>query len=211
MDEKSNKVKLLVYATEDDRARIKMAAAKLHMSMSQLILDSVLEQVASIEELEKNGRCPGMKTIAVMNQKGGTGKTTSAINLAGELVRRGKKVLIVDMDTQGNATSNLSLTEIPAATLTDVIVSKTATLADTVCHTTTENLDLDPGRQSAGSGAGHHAGDALRPGHHPAPPPAPDPRYLRFRVFRLLPFSGELVQYQRAGGRSVCPHPHQGG
>ena len=55
IDEKSNKVKLLVYATEDDRARIKMAAAKLHMSMSQLILDSVLEQVASIEELEKNG------------------------------------------------------------------------------------------------------------------------------------------------------------
>ena len=61
----------------------------------------------------------------------GTGKTTSSINLAGELVRRGKRVLLIDMDTQGNATSNLSLTEIPAATLTD-----------TVCHTTTENLDL---------------------------------------------------------------------
>ena len=42
-----------MYATEDERARIKMAAAKLHMSMSQLILDSVLEQVASIESLEK--------------------------------------------------------------------------------------------------------------------------------------------------------------
>ena len=48
-------VKPLASATEDERARIKMAAAKLHMSMSQLILDSVLEQVASIEELEKNG------------------------------------------------------------------------------------------------------------------------------------------------------------
>lgn len=83
-----------------------------------------------------------MKTIAIMNQKGGTGKTTSAINLAGELVRRGKRVLIVDMDTQGNATSNISLTEVAQATLTDVIVSKTATLADTICHTTIENLDI---------------------------------------------------------------------
>jgi len=47
------KVKLLVYATEDQRTRIKMAAAKLHMSMSQLILDSVLEQVESVEKLER--------------------------------------------------------------------------------------------------------------------------------------------------------------
>ena len=53
MEEK--KVKLLVYATEDQRTRIKLAAARLHMSMSQLILDSVLEQVASIEALEQNG------------------------------------------------------------------------------------------------------------------------------------------------------------
>lgn len=83
-----------------------------------------------------------MKTIAVMNQKGGTGKTTSAINLAGELVRRGRRVLIVDMDTQGNATSNLQLTEIPSATLSDVIVSKSATILDTICHTSVENLDL---------------------------------------------------------------------
>lgn len=49
-DEK--KVKLLVYATEDQRTRIKLAATKLNMSMSQLMLDSVLEQVNSIEEME---------------------------------------------------------------------------------------------------------------------------------------------------------------
>lgn len=51
--EHERKVKLLVYATEDERARIKMAAARLHMSMSQLMLDSVLEQVDSIETMEK--------------------------------------------------------------------------------------------------------------------------------------------------------------
>ena len=47
------KVKLLVYATAEERRRIKMAAAKLNMSMSQLMLDSVLEQVSSIEALER--------------------------------------------------------------------------------------------------------------------------------------------------------------
>ena len=51
--EGEKKVKLLVYATEDERTRIKMAAAQLRMSMSQLILDSVLEQVASIEALDR--------------------------------------------------------------------------------------------------------------------------------------------------------------
>ncbi len=83
-----------------------------------------------------------MKTIALMNQKGGTGKTTSAINLAGELARRGKRVLLVDMDTQGNATSNLQLTHIPSPTLTDVILNKGPLLAEAVCHTSVEGLDL---------------------------------------------------------------------
>lgn len=53
------------------------------------------------------------------------------IKMAAKLVRRGRRVLIVDMDTQGNATSNLQLTEVPSATV-----------ADTICRTSVENLDL---------------------------------------------------------------------
>ena len=48
-------VKLLVYATPDERTRIKLAATKLGMSMTQFMLDTIMEQVVSVEELERKG------------------------------------------------------------------------------------------------------------------------------------------------------------
>ena len=51
-----------------------------------------------------------MRTIALMNQKGGVGKTTTTVNLAAGLARRGHRVCIMDLDPQGHASLHLGLT-----------------------------------------------------------------------------------------------------
>ncbi|NDK55508.1 ParA family protein [Pontibacter fetidus] len=63
-------------------------------------------------------------TVAVINQKGGTGKTTTTINLGSALSKLGKRVLLVDLDPQGNLSYSLAVTE-PKATLADAFLGNT--------------------------------------------------------------------------------------
>lgn len=73
------------------------------------------------------------KTVAIANQKGGVGKTTTAVNLCASLSYRGRRVLLVDCDPQGNATTAFGLKKAEANSIYDVMLGdKTAREAVTV-------------------------------------------------------------------------------
>ncbi|MBQ4085218.1 MAG: ParA family protein [Clostridia bacterium] len=86
------------------------------------------------------------RIIAVTNQKGGVGKTTTAVNLAACLAVLGKKVLLVDIDPQRNATSGAGvLMEEDSATIYDLLTGEGADVSAAVLPTETENLFAIPG------------------------------------------------------------------
>lgn len=84
------------------------------------------------------------KTVAVLNQKGGVGKTTSAVNLAACIGKKGKKVLLADIDPQGNSTSGFGIDKrkIPASSY-DVLTG-TKTAKEAIVHTKFDNIDVMP-------------------------------------------------------------------
>ncbi len=85
------------------------------------------------------------KAIAIFNQKGGVGKTTTNINLAACLAIRGKKVLILDIDPQGNTTSGIGVTKRNLKnTVYNILIDKDYDPRKAIIKTNVENLDLIP-------------------------------------------------------------------
>jgi chromosome partitioning protein len=83
------------------------------------------------------------RTIAVANQKGGVGKTTTAVNLAACLAERGKRTLLVDLDPQANATSALGLEKLSGGSLYQALLGSVQ-LADSIRPSGYDNLEVIP-------------------------------------------------------------------
>jgi len=88
-----------------------------------------------------------MKTIAVVNTKGGCGKTTTAINIAACAGWRGEKILLVDLDPQGHATLGLNLSVEETAGLYEVF-SRRCELDDIIIHDVVAGIDMVPASSS---------------------------------------------------------------
>ena len=85
-----------------------------------------------------------VSVISVANQKGGVGKTTTTINLSASIANRGYRVLIVDIDPQGNATSGLGIEKSSIKQDIYNVLIDEIPLKDTILHTSTKKLDLVP-------------------------------------------------------------------
>ncbi|MBQ3126800.1 MAG: ParA family protein [Clostridia bacterium] len=112
------------------------------------------------------------KIIAFANQKGGVGKTTSAVNVAASLGQLGKRVLLVDLDPQGNTTSGVGVAKKALKVSTNEVILGQAEAKDAIVKTPFDNLSVIPTNIAlagaefelyAGERAEYRLRDALRP------------------------------------------------
>ena len=94
-------------------------------------------------EISNLGKKMDKKIISIINQKGGVGKTTTVINLAAGLSMKGKKILVIDLDPQGNATTGLGLSNTASSDTTIYsVLNGNKKISEVIQRTSFENLNI---------------------------------------------------------------------
>jgi len=102
------------------------------------------------------------QTIAILNQKGGVGKTTTTINVATCLQKLGKSVLIIDLDPQGNATSGIGLEKSDYTQTTYTVITGGSSLADAIVEVPRLGIGIVPANASLAAAETDLASELMR-------------------------------------------------
>ena len=103
-----------------------------------------------------------MRIVAILNQKGGVGKTTTAVNLGAALARSGHRVLLVDCDSQANLTDHLGVDAEAAGSSIYDVLTEGAPVPDAVAATSTERLFVLPADEDLAAAEQELAGEMAR-------------------------------------------------
>jgi chromosome partitioning protein len=119
--------------------------------------------VSLVEPEPATRAAPGepARIVAVANQKGGVGKTTTAVNLATAFAQRGRRVLVIDLDPQANATTGLGLDDDPPATSYELLLGEVA-LDDAALESAVPGLSVLPASPNLAAAEIELSGDARR-------------------------------------------------